>query len=271
MTDAKTTRLTLVGAAGRMGAEIVRAVQGDPRVCLAAALEHAGAAALGRDAGESAGIAPLGVAIASDFERAVASCDVVVDFSRPEATAAALAAARRGGRPFLTGTTGLDARMMADLDAAACEIPVLESSNFSLGVAVMHRLLEQAVSALGADFDLEIVEMHHRDKVDAPSGTALALAKTAARGQEGATLAFGRQGRAGARPYREIGIHALRGGWVLGEHRAIFAGRHETLEITHRAASRTLFAAGAIQAAVFLCSRPPGRYSVADVIAAAML
>jgi 4-hydroxy-tetrahydrodipicolinate reductase len=252
-----------------MGLEITRAAHAIGSVRIVGAVEREGSPAVGQDLGDIAGLGPIGVVVDTRFESAIALADVVIDLSSPQVTGAVVGAARAAKKPLVCGTTGLGDDGVALFDAAATEIPVLYASNLSLGVAVMTALVQQAARALGQNYDVEIVEMHHRDKVDAPSGTALSLARAAAEslglGQP-EPFCFGREGHTGKRPNSHIGIHAVRGGGVFGEHTVIFADRHERVEITHRASSRALFAQGAIKAARFLAARPPGRYTMTDVL-----
>lgn len=195
--------------------------------------------------------------------------DVFVDFSAPEALEAHLAEARRAGRPILVGTTGLSAAQQAELDAAAVEIAVLYAANTSLGVNLLSHLVREAAGRLGEEWDVEIVEMHHRMKADAPSGTALLLGEAAAEGR-GVDLAGvaerGRDGMTGPRRPGGIGFASLRGGTVAGEHMVVFAGEGERIELGHRAESRAIFARGAIAAALWLAGKPAGRYAMADVL-----
>ncbi|MDD5306922.1 MAG: 4-hydroxy-tetrahydrodipicolinate reductase [Deltaproteobacteria bacterium] len=261
--------IALVGAGGRMGLEIARVAFGRPDAHIVAAVERVGSPCLGRDLHELAGLGPGGPVIGADADRAASGADVVVDLSAPDAAAGTLTSALFGLRPIVCGTTGLPAETLAAFDRASGEIPVLVAPNLSLGVAVLAALAERAVTALGLAYDIEIVEMHHRDKTDAPSGTALMLANVAARAagiDASENLRFGREGRVGARPQGEIGVHAVRGGGVFGDHTVILAGKYERLELTHRADSRTLFAQGALAAALFLHGKPPGRYTMAHVL-----
>ncbi len=260
-------RIALVGAAGRMGVAITRAVQARDDCTLSAAVERPGAPSIGADLGQLSGVGPIGVELSDDLG-AIGRGDVVVDLSLPEATADVIAAARAARLPLVCGTTGLDARLQAQFKSVAAEIAVLVTANLSPGIALLTAFAEQAREALGADYDIEIVEMHHRNKVDAPSGTALALAQAVAPSQaeERYSTVFGRRGRVGQRRVAEVGVHAVRGGGVFGEHTVIFAGEHERVELTHRASSRELFALGALKAARFLYQRPAGLYTMKQVL-----
>jgi 4-hydroxy-tetrahydrodipicolinate reductase len=209
------------------------------------------------------------VGLRDDVEMSDHDPDVFVDFSAPEALDGHLGQALKAGKPIVIGTTGLDSGQHAKIEAAAAEIPVIYAANTSLGVNLLTHLVREAAGRLGNDWDLEIVEMHHRMKVDAPSGTALMLGKAAAqaRGVElDAVSERGRDGITGPREPGRIGFAALRGGSVAGEHLAIFAAEGERLELGHRAESRSIFARGAVEAAVWLARRAPGRYSMADVL-----
>ncbi len=257
-------RLAVVGASGRMGRAVVRLAHADGLAVVCAV----GATDVGRDAGELAGIGAIGTCVVDGLAAIEhARADVVVDFSAPGATRALAPIAAAAGTAIVSGTTGLDEGAREALDRAALRVAVLWEPNTSLGIHVLTRLVAQAVSAL-ADFDIEIVEMHHRAKVDAPSGTALRLAEAAQNARTSPThLVHGRQGARGARGREEIGIHALRGGDVIGDHVVCLAGGGERLELAHRATSRDVFAHGALRAARWIAGRPPGRYSLGDVVA----
>lgn len=262
-------RIAVTGAAGRMGRMLVSAIDGRDDCRLGAAVERAGSPAVGVEAGTLVGTEALGVTVGDDLAAALADVDVVIDFTTPEASCAHAAAAAAAGRAIVIGTTGLTAEQQAQLDAAAREVPVVWAPNFSVGVNLTLRLLAQAAEVLGDDADVEIVEMHHRHKVDAPSGTALrmgeVLAATLGRDLD-AVADHGRSGRTGARTRDRIGFHALRGGDVVGDHTVVFAADGERLEITHRASDRATFAAGAVRAAVWAAGRPAGRYDMDDVL-----
>ena len=245
-------RIGLLGATGRMGRRVA---------ALALADGHTLHAAIGHDGGEVAGV-PVTTVGPGCFD----GCDVVIDFSLPEALAAALP--HLGDVPLVTGTTGLSDPTAAALRAQATTAPVLAAANFSTGVALLVELARRAAAAL-PDYDVEITETHHRLKQDAPSGTALALASAVAEGRGVALDAVrrdGRTGRTGVRPVGEIGLHALRGGDVVGDHEIFLLGPGERVSLGHVATSRDTFAAGALRAARWLVGRPPGRYSLADVL-----
>ena len=262
------TRVAVLGANGRMGRAVVRlAHEGGLKVVAAI-----GAGDAGKDAGELAGIGPIGTRITSEIAAIASSgAEVLVDFSTPAVLASACAACVKGKVAIASGTTGLDDAGKAALEAASASVPVLWEPNMSVGVHVLSALLERAVAALGPEYDVEIVETHHRMKVDAPSGTALRLAEVvkAAREANGGKARFvtGREGKPGARSADEVGVLAMRGGDVIGDHTAFLFGDGERIELTHRASSRDLFARGALRAGRWLVGRAPGRYRLADVLA----
>jgi 4-hydroxy-tetrahydrodipicolinate reductase len=233
-----------------------------------------GAGDEGRDAGELAGVGALGVRIRSDVTALAASgAQVLIDFSAPAALASACEACAEGGVAIASGTTGLDDAARAALQAASARVPVLWEPNMSIGVHVLASLLERAIAALGPGYDVEVVEAHHRMKVDAPSGTAMRLAEVARSARRGPAFGgqeprfvHGREGRPGARTEEEIGVLAMRGGDVIGDHTAFLLGDGERLELTHRASSRDLFARGALRCGRWLVGKPAGRYQLGDVL-----
>lgn len=260
----------ITGCAGRMGRMLVAEVTATPGCRVVGGIEAKGNPAVGSDLGELAQIGALGITVGDDTAALFRQADLVIDFSTPEAgvTSARLAAEHK--KPLLLGTTGLDADQGAAVRAAAKTVPIVWPPNTSLGVTLMLALVEEAARRLGPDWDIEILEMHHRHKVDAPSGTALALGRAAATGR-GVDLAQwserGRDGITGARRDGAIGFASLRGGDVAGDHTVIFAGAGERLEFSHRAASRQIFAKGAVKAALWLGQgRPPGLYGMKDVL-----
>ena len=266
---AKLRRIGVLGAAGRMGQMLVRQIAETQGATLAAAADRPDSAALGKDAGLVAGIEQLGIAIGGDPAALFAASDVVIDFTSPKATArhAELAAAR--GVALIVGTTGLEPAEQAAIDRAAQKIALVQAANFSVGVVLLAALVEQVARTLDASYDIEIFEMHHRHKVDAPSGTALALGEAAAAGRHLALKDIslrGRDGITGARPAAKIGFASLRGGDVVGDHSVIFAGTGERLELTHKASSRQVFAVGAVRAALWTAGQPPGRYDMRAVL-----
>jgi len=262
------TRIAVSGAAGRMGQALVRCACSLPTVQLVAALEQAGHAALGRDAGAVAGLEPCGVRITDDTE-AVRAADVLIDFTMPSAAPGNAALAASLDKGFVLGTTGLDREESQAVREAARRIPIVWSPNMSLGVNLLFALVAKAAGVLGLEYDVEIIETHHRHKKDAPSGTALRLAQKVAegRGQDCAqVIAHGRHGMTGERPSGQIGLHAVRAGDAVGEHTVLFATEGERLEFSHRATSRNAFAMGALHAAIWLTGRPPGLYDMQDVL-----
>lgn len=258
-----------MGATGRMGRALIEAILDAPDLELAAALTRADDPLLGADAGSFVGRDPLEVKFGVDVVAGVAASDVVIDFSRPAATLAVVEACRMVGRAIVVGTTGFDSVQATRLDVAARSIALCQAANFSVGVNVCLGLLALATPALGPDYDVEIVEAHHRHKVDAPSGTALALGRAVAAAAntslEDAAI-YGRHGNTGERPRGKIGFSAVRGGDVVGDHTVMFLGDGERVEISHRASSRTTFAGGALRAARWLSGRPAGRYDMRDVL-----
>jgi len=264
-----TVKIAVIGAAGRMGTEILRACSKRDDITVASAVEHKNSSALGCDFGELAQIKTNGVKITAELDKAVASADVIVDLSLPDATPAVLTTALKNCKPLICGTTGLSDKIIKRLNDAGDSIPVIYTPNLSPAIAVVKDLIRRATAALAPDYDVEVVEMHHRNKADAPSGTAYFLAEAAAAGA-GVTpneaFSYGRHGKTGIRPRGEIGIHSIRGGGVFGDHTVIISGLNERIEITHKAESRALFAEGALRAALFLADKKPGNYSMADVL-----
>jgi 4-hydroxy-tetrahydrodipicolinate reductase len=263
------TRVAVHGAGGRMGRGVIGRVLADANAELSGALEREGHPMLGKDAGVAAGRAePLGVAIVSDAARALDRAEVVIDFSAPAATRDLLAHCAARKLATVVGTTGLDQEAGAAIEKLAEVAPVVWAPNFSIGVNVLWALAAQATRLLGGAFDIEVVEMHHKHKADAPSGTALELVRVVAeaRGLDPEWAAVpGRSGQ-GVRGAEEIGVHSLRGGDVVGDHTLVLAGPGERLEITHRAHVREIFAAGALRAAHWVVGRPPGLYGMRDVL-----
>jgi 4-hydroxy-tetrahydrodipicolinate reductase len=267
--DAAKLRLVVPGAAGKMGRMIVKVIADSPTAQLVAAVERPGSPLIGQDAGVVAGLAALSVKIQSELDDALAQADVIIDFTAPAATAWTVSRAAEHGVAVVIGTTGLGEAEKRAVWQAAERIPIVLSANMSLGVNVLFGLIAQAAKALGNDYDVEIVELHHRQKKDAPSGTALAMATVVAEALErdlGKVARYGREGQVGARTAEEIGMHAVRGGDIVGEHTAYFCGLGERLEITHRASSRETFARGAVRAAEWLRDRDPGLYDMQDVL-----
>jgi 4-hydroxy-tetrahydrodipicolinate reductase len=256
------TRIAVVGAAGRMGREVVRAALEDGAFELVGGVVEPGAEELGADLGELCGWAKAGVTATEDPPE---DAEVLIEFTTPEATVGHLSY----GKPVVIGTTGLTEEQRAQVERAAQGAPIVLAPNMSVGVNLLREVVRELSEKLGDGYDIEIVEAHHRNKVDAPSGTALLLARAAAegRGRDLEEVAvYGREGRA-PREEGEIGIHALRGGAVVGEHRVFFYASGEEVEVTHRALSRRTFAAGALKAARFAATAEPGLYSMRDVLA----
>jgi 4-hydroxy-tetrahydrodipicolinate reductase len=262
----KPIKVGVLGAGGRMGQAIIAQISDWPGLVLAGAVERAGHASCGRPAGPGH---PETLTVCSNVGAIARNCDVLIDFSAPSALGASLEAAQEGRCALVVGTTGLEAEHHAAIDAAARDIAVLQAANTSLGVTLLARLVEQAARALGPDWDIEIAELHHRLKVDAPSGTALALGEAAAAGR-GIELAThsdrGRDGITGARVEGQFGFASLRGGTAAGDHMVLLASEGERIELWHRAENRAIFARGALKAAQWLAGRKPGRYAMADVL-----
>jgi 4-hydroxy-tetrahydrodipicolinate reductase len=262
-------RIAILGADGRMGRALVRAVgAAGPEAKLTAATERAGSPALGQDAGVVATGQALGVKIEAGIP-AAHTADVWIDFTVPAATVAYTDAAVAAGASLVIGTTGLAAAEREAIDRAAKKVPVVFAANYSIGINVMLKLIADAAQTLGPSYDLEIVETHHRAKRDAPSGTALRLAEALAEatGRDLTSDArYERHGDIGPRPLAQIGVQTLRGGDVVGDHTVHFLGQGDRLEITHRATSRDTFAAGAVRAALWLAGRPAGLYDMRSVL-----
>jgi len=259
----------VTGAAGRMGGAVIRQVAETEGCVVVAACEAPGNPAIVRDAGEIAGVGAIGVAIGEDGGAVFANADVVIEFTSPAATLAHAAMAASRGIPHVIGTTGLDTRARDALADAARRTAIVHAPNMSLAVNLLFALTSQVAAILDPEFDIEIVEMHHRHKVDAPSGTALELGRRAAEGRKVAlddVARMTREGQVGARRRGEIGFAALRGGDVVGEHTVIFAADGERLELGHKAGGRQIFARGAVHAALWVHGKKPGLYSMFDVL-----
>jgi len=260
-------RLAIAGASGRMGRMLVEAALADPAVAIAVALDHADSAELGRDCGDFLG-RRTGVAIGADLDR-LADAEVLIDFTRPEGTAAHLAACRRHGVKMVIGTTGFDEAGKAAIHTAAESIGIVFAPNMSVGVNATFRLLEVAAAILAGGYDIEIIEAHHWHKVDAPSGTALKMGEVIATAQGRAlkdVAVYAREGLTGERKAGTIGFAAVRGGDIVGEHTVLFAGTGERIEITHRAGSRMPYALGSMRAARFIAAQPRGLFDMHDVL-----
>ena len=264
-----TLPVTVVGVSGRMGRMLVQAVAEHPETHLTGATERPGHAWIGRDLGEALGGAPLGVTVEADPLEAFARSRAVLDFTTPAATCAHAALAAQARLVHVIGTTGLGPEDLSRLEAAARHAVLVRAGNMSLGVNLLTALVRRTAEALGPDWDVEIVEMHHRHKVDAPSGTALMLGEAAAEGRSVRLSEVedrGRDGHTGARREGAIGFASLRGGDVVGEHEVIFAGQGERIVLRHVATDRMLFARGAVRAAVWGQTAKPGEYDMADVL-----
>lgn len=263
------TNVAVLGVSGRMGRCLVKALRECEDLVLTGALASPTSAALGHDAGEVAQTGPVAVAVTADRARALDKAAIAVDFTLPDAVEDNLAAVAQAGIPVVIGITGLDAARLAAIRKASQTLPVLVAPNMSLAVNLLFGLADRAAAALPADYDVEILEAHHRNKADAPSGTALRLGEIVAGARDGrlAELAvYGRRGKAAARAPGSIGFSSLRAGDIVGEHHVLFAGTGESLELVHRATDRMTFAYGALAAARWLVARPPGLYGMSDVL-----
>jgi len=252
-----------------MGRAIADVIGDDEAVGLTGAIERRGSQLVGADLGAITTAEPNGVVVTDSLEDGLEHADVVIDFTRPEPTAKLLAECAARGVAAVVGTTGLDEAALAALDEAAKAVPVVFAPNMSAGVNVLFHLAARAASLLGPEFDAEIVEMHHRKKVDAPSGTAVRLAEVVAEAKSfdpESEIVHGRSGQVGERPDREIGVMTLRGGDVVGEHTLYLTALGERIELTHRATDRVIFARGAVRAAKWVVGKDPGRYDMADVL-----
>jgi 4-hydroxy-tetrahydrodipicolinate reductase len=262
-------RLVVAGAAGRMGRTLVQIIHATKGATLVGALEHHGSKALGQDAGVLAGIGEIGVPVSANPLETLVKADGVVDFTSPASTVQLAGLAAQARIVHVIGTTGLSAQDIEKIDAASRHAVIIRSGNMSLGVNLLAALVKKVAATLGEDYDIEIVEMHHRMKVDAPSGTALMMGEAAAAGR-GVKLADvsarGRDGHTGARKDGDIGFASLRGGTVVGDHDAIFAGPGERLILSHKAEDRGIFARGAVRAVLWGKGQKPGHYSMADVL-----
>ena len=262
-------KIAIAGAAGRMGRMLLKQVAETEGAEIGGGLEVPGSPALGEDLGKLAGLDPVGIAVADDAAAVFGGAEAVIDFTVPEATVANAKAAAEAGCALVIGTTGLSKDQQAEIDRAAEKVAIVQAGNMSLGVNLLVETAKQVAAALGLDWDVEVVEMHHRWKIDAPSGTALMLGKAAAeaRGQDHDAVAVGgRHGHTGAREKGQIGYAAMRGGNVVGEHSIVFAADNERVTLSHSAADRSIFAAGAVRAALWTEGRKPGLYGMNDVL-----
>jgi len=262
-------RLIVAGAGGRMGRTLIQAITAADGAVVAGAVDAPASAAVGRDAGELAGLGRNGITVTTDVTALLASADALVDFTVPAASVIHAEIVARAGKILVLGTTGFSGENETLIAEAAKRAVVVKAGNFSMGVNLLAALTRRVAATLGEDFDIEIVEMHHNKKIDAPSGTALMLGRAAADGR-GVNLAQrsirGRDGETGARNKGDIGFASLRGGTVVGDHSVIFAGTAERIELTHKAEDRIIFARGAVHAALWARGQRPGLYSMADVL-----
>ena len=268
MTD-RVFRLAVAGAAGRMGHALINTIAGEPGVRLVIALEHPQHSALGGDAGVLAGVGRLGVPVVGGLSETPTDYDVLIDFTPPQAVVGHVRACRTTGRRMVIGTTGLDEEQRRQISDASTDIGIVLAPNMSIGVNLCLNLVTTAARALGEHFDVEIIEAHHRHKVDAPSGTALRLGEQVAAGLNrdlGQCAVYARYGDTGERDRRTIGFSTIRAGDIVGDHTVLFAGLGERIEITHRAMSRATFASGAVRAARWLMDKPPGLYDMQNVL-----
>lgn len=263
------TRIAISGAGGRMGRALVQAVVATEGATLAAALERPDSSLIGADAGELAGVGQLGVRLSGDLAAVVNDFDVLIDFTVPAATAANIEICRKAGKKIVIGTTGLNDEQKTVLKKAAAEISLVYSGNYSIGVNVTLRLLELAAKTFGDTVDVEIIEAHHRHKIDAPSGTALMMGEAVAGALDRdlkEVAVYERYGHTEARDRQTIGFQTIRGGDIVGDHNVMFIGEGERVEIRHVATSRMNFANGAVRAAVWLGGKPAGSYDMRDVL-----
>lgn len=260
--------VSVCGAAGRMGRRIIACLAEDDDMRLSGTCDVTASGCVGHDSGTHAGIGENGIAISDDLTAVCASADVVIDFALQDDLPERIAVYRATRTACVVGTTAVDTTARAALEDAGKDIAILHAPNFSVGIALMCALVRRAAEVLGPDFDIEVVEAHHRRKQDAPSGTALRLVEEleAGRVDISSRRVYGREGITGARAPEDIGIHAVRGGNVVGDHTVIFAGDAERIEITHRAETRDVFARGALRAARFVARRPGGIYTLQDVL-----
>lgn len=269
MTGADMRRIAIIGAAGRMGKTLIEAVTQTEGAVLAAAIERPESSLLGADAGELAGVGRLGIPVAGSVEEAVEHFDVLIDFTHPTTTLVNLAVCREAGKALVIGTTGFTDAQKDLINEAAQDIPIVFAPNFSIGVNLCLKLLDMAARVMGEDSDIEVIEAHHRHKVDAPSGTALRMGEVVADalGRKLKDVAvYGREGQTGARDRQTIGFATVRAGDVVGDHTVLFASEGERVEITHKASSRMTFAKGAVRSAMWLAGRDRGLFDMQDVL-----
>ncbi|WP_101675497.1 4-hydroxy-tetrahydrodipicolinate reductase [Alloalcanivorax mobilis] len=262
-------KVGIIGAAGRMGRTLIEAVLANPDTELAVAVDVPGSSLIGADAGELVGQGRLGVTIGDELAALAGDADVFIDFTVPEATARHIEVCRAAGSRLVIGTTGLNDQQLATLRAASEQVAICFAPNYSIGVNLCFKLLETAAAVLGDDVDIEVIEAHHRHKIDAPSGTALRMGEVVAQtlGRDLKECAvYGREGRTGERERATIGFETIRAGDIVGEHTVLFAAEGERVEITHKASSRMSFARGAVRAAVWLGGHERGLFDMQDVL-----
>ena len=265
----KMINVGVIGAGGRMGRMLIEAVQDNPQTILTAAIERQGSSLVGADAGEVAAVGHLNVQIVDDLQSVINDIDVLIDFSLPDATEQNMQVCAANNVAMIIGTTGFNAQQEQVLAKASEQVAIVYAGNYSTGVNLSLKLLGMAAKAFGTDADVEVIEAHHKHKIDAPSGTAYMMAEAVAqaRGQNLKDVAvYGREGQTGAREAGSIGIHAIRGGEIIGDHTVMFIADGEVVEITHRARARMTFAAGAVRAATWIVQQSAGQYSMQDVL-----
>ncbi|NOT24030.1 MAG: 4-hydroxy-tetrahydrodipicolinate reductase [Nitrospiraceae bacterium] len=262
-------KVIVAGAAGRMGCRLVALIKDSSVLTLTGAIEGKGHRALGDDAGETAGCGHAAVPITDDFSALLDRSDVTIDFSSPEATLAHLRATAKHRRAMVIGTTGFSASQIEELQSLACQAPCVSSPNMSVGINLIYKVISEMAKTLGDEYDIEVIEAHHRLKKDAPSGTALKIAEVLAKAVSrdlNEVGVYARKGLIGERKKGEIGIQTIRAGDIVGDHTIIFGGMGERIEVTHRASSRDTFAGGALRAAQWVARQPPGLYDMMDVL-----
>ncbi len=262
-------KAVIIGVAGKMGRTVLKVIQGSDSIKCVGGVERPGHPLIGVDLNELIGLKPCGIVVSDDLEKVIVGADVLIDFSHPEASLEALEVASRYRKAVVIGTTGFTSEQQKAIESLAQKVPCVLSPNMSLGVNLLFKLVEITTRVLGKDYDVEIVEVHHRQKRDAPSGTALRLGQviSAALGVElEQNAVFGRKGLTGPRPLGQLGIMALRGGDVIGDHTVFFLGEGERVELVHRASSREAFARGAVKAALWVVDKPAGLYDMLDVL-----
>ncbi|HSP84287.1 MAG TPA: 4-hydroxy-tetrahydrodipicolinate reductase [Psychrobacter sp.] len=265
----KIINVGVIGAGGRMGRMLVEAVQQNPQTRLTAAIERQGSSLVGADAGEVAAVGRLDVQIVDDLQSVINKIDVLIDFSLPDATEQNMQVCAAHNVAMVIGTTGFNEQQEQVLATASEQVAIVYAGNYSTGVNLSLKLLGMAAKAFGTDADVEVIEAHHKHKIDAPSGTAYMMAEAVAeaRGQNLKDVAvYGREGQTGAREAGTIGIHAIRGGEIIGDHTVMFIADGEVVEITHRARARMTFAAGAVRAAMWIVQQSAGQYNMQDVL-----